>query len=341
MPWGAVAIGSSVVSGLGSLIANMSANDRANLIQSQNFQQWMNLNIPDPKDQQIVLQKFVSQGQLDPKLQSAIQQAPTEFNKVIQDSGLAATQNKALSELESLGNNGGLRLQDKAALQEAQQQSQVDARSNRDAIASQMAQRGLSGSGFDVAARLSSQQGQADRDANNSLGVAATASDRALQAIEAAGSQAGQMSQQDLQTQQARAQAADSINQFNTQNLQNVNSANVGLQNYAQQYNLDQKQNIADKNTDLSNQQETYNKGLEQQQYENQIQQLQGATGTSNKQADLASDQGTNEGNAFTNIGGGISNAASAKQNQDFWANYFDSQNKKKLTTPTATGLEV
>lgn len=340
MPWALAGAGAAVLGGIGSYLANSSANDRANAIQSEQMQQWLQLNIPDPAEQKVAMQQFISAGTLTPALQSAIKQDPTEFNKIVTDPGLKGAQDKALASLEDIGNQGGLRLQDKATLQQALLNNQARARGNRNAIAAQMAQRGLSGSGFDVAAQLQGQQGEADQNAQNSLSVAANAQDRALQAIEGAGTMAGQQQQQDFNQQAQRATAADRINQFNTQNAQNVNAANTNIQNQAQLYNLNNAQDLSNRNTQLSNSQQLYNKSLSQQQYENKIRQLQGQAGTATAQSNLALNQGKNLGNLFSNVGGALNNTGGVIQNAGGWDNFFNSDNSSPLYTKNQMAIQ-
>lgn len=325
MPWAALAIGG--LSGIGNFLANSSANDRAAMLQNQQFQQWMQLNVPDPAQQQVAMQQFVSAGKLTPQLETAIKQDPSSFQKIVTDSGQKAAQNTALSQLEDIGRSGGLRLQDKAALQDATLKTQQQARGNRNAIAANMAQRGLGGSGFDVAAQLQGQQGEADQNAKSSLQVAAGAQDRALSAIEGAGNMATQQRSQDFGEQAQKASAADRINQFNTENSRNVNAQNTGIANSAQSANLQNAQNLSNQNTQLSNSQQLYNKGLLQQQYQNQVQKLAGATGQANQVAGTDQKGGQILGNTISNLGTGAAGAISSQNNYDLLNNYLKSKN--------------
>ncbi len=279
MPWLAVGAGAAIAGGIGSYLANASANERAQMLQDQNLQNWIKLNVPDPAQQQVVFQKFVNQGQLDPKLEAAIKAQPSQFQNIITSAKDKAAQNDALSQLQDIGSQGGLRLQDQAALQDAQSQADVKNRANRQGIESEMARRGLGGSGFDVASQLQGQQGTADQLANSSLKTAASAQDRALQAIQGAGTLAGQYQNQDFNQQAQKAGAADKINMFNTQNLQDVSNKNVASQNAAQEYNLNNQQRISDQNAQIANQNSMYNNQLQQQGYQNQVQKLQGQGG--------------------------------------------------------------
>lgn len=323
MPWLAIGAGASLLSGIGNFLSNSSANDRAAMLQNQAMQQWLKVNIPDPAQQKVALQRFVQQGQLDPVLQTAIQQDPSAFNKIVTDSTYKSAQNNALSQLEDIGNSGGMRLQDKADLQTALMQSQVQERAQRQGIEADMERRGMGASGFDVASQLQGQQTAANQLATNSLQTAANAQNRALQSIEDAGNMATQYQTNDFNQQAQKASAQDRINQFNTQNARDVNAANVGMQNYDQQQNLQNKQDIANRNTQVSNQEQMYNKSLAQQQFEDQSQVAAGMTGQYNNEAQTAQRGGQIAGNTISNIGSGISGAATSQANSDYWDSYF------------------
>lgn len=329
MPWGIV---TGAVTGMANFFANQSANERAMMIQQKNFQDWMNLNIPDPAEQKVALQRFVSQGELTPVMQQAIAQAPSEFKNIVTSSQNKAAQNKALSQLSQIGEQGGLRLQDKAALADARMDAITREKSGRAGIADEMARRGLSGSGYDVAARLSGQQGVADRESNAGLKVASDAQDRALQAIMSSGKMATDYRNQDFGEQAQKASAADRINAFNTANLRDVNAANVGAENATNAFNLQNKQRISDQNTSLSNAEQQYNKGLIQQNYENQMKRLEGATGQVKGMAESERKGGENLGNTISNIGGGVANYAAM---EDYFNKKQASQNGDGYSAPS------
>lgn len=340
MPWAAIGAGAaSLGTGILSYLAESSANDRAALMQDRALQQWLDLTVPDPEQQKIILEKFVLQGKIDPILQQAIKQDPSAFNQIATDASQKTAQNRALGELESIGYQGGLRLQDKEALQEAQLRNQAQERGERQGIAANMSRRGLGGSGFDAAAQLQAQQSSADRNSQAGLSAAAAAQDRALQAIQGAGSLASQYRTQDFGEQAQKASASDRINAFNTQNLRNVNAANVGLQNRAQEMNLQNQQDIANKNTNLANEQEKYNKSLLQQQYENQLRKLGGYTGQSNTRALTEQHGGEISARGIQNIGSAISGSGGSAANGSFWDDYFKNGGGAASGGATSGGL--
>ncbi len=303
MSWVAVAVaGGTAIAGY---MSSMSAADRADAIRNKELQNLLASKIPDPAQQKLALQRFALTGELTPQFQQAIKAAPSEFNKVAVDQKQKSAQNRALSELSDIGNKGGLRLQDKAALQDAQMAAQVQDRGARNAILADSQARGQGGgSGMALQAQLQGQQATGDRAARSALSVAGSAQDRALQAIMGAGDLATKGRGQDFAEQSARAQANDAINRFNTQNLQNVNAANTGIFNDAAQRNLAARQQVADQNVGLANKEQQYNKELYQQQFQNQLNLANSQNGVYNQQAGGELARGEQQGNFISNLGG-------------------------------------
>ncbi len=314
--------------GIANFLANQSANEKAQLLQDENFRQWMALILPNPRDQEIALQQLTSSGTLSPDLEMQIDQAPSMMKNVSANPQTQAAQMNALNSLQDIGFKGGMTLADKAALQEAQQQNQSQFRGNQDAIMQNMAQRGATNSGFGVAAQIANNQAAGDRNAIAGLNSAATAQQRALMAIQGAGSLGMKMQSNDLDQQNKVAAADDVINKFNTTNMQNIQMRNVSANNDAQRRNIDNSQRINDTNVGFNNQAQIHNKGLIQQNYENQAKQVLGSNNIRDKQAGLEMASGQNMGNMFTNAANGVSGAMNAQANRDFWKDYWDKQKK-------------
>lgn len=331
----AAAGAAAIAGGIGSYLANKSAAERAEMLQNKSLQEWLRINVPDPEEQKLALKQFVVEGTLNPKLEKSIQADPSAFKNIMTDVTQKSAQNRALSELEKVGYDGGLRLQDKAALQDSMLESQAKERGDRMGISADMSRRGLGGSGFEVAAQLQGQQGAADRNARGSLDIASKAQDRALQAIMGAGDMATKYRTQDFGEQSAKASAQDKINMFNTNNLQDVQQRNVAAQNQAAAQNLSEQQRVSDQNTKQSNYEQEYNKKLLQQQFDNQVKKTAGISGQYGALANNAQQQGQNLGNLYTNMGQGVTGAATSAAQADFWNNYFK---KKKDFDPALDG---
>lgn len=128
---------------------------------------------------------------------------------------LKDAQMKALASFEDIQESGGLTLQDRAAQNQALNQSARQEAAGRAAIENNMAARGTLGSGAELAMSLSNQQASADRGARLAENTAASAQARYFDSILAQGNMAGQMRDQDVGEQTQKAKAADMIAQYN------------------------------------------------------------------------------------------------------------------------------
>ena len=317
MPWIA-AIGA--ISGMAGTVAQQGQFDQSEMDRKQAIAQWLQLNVPDPTQQQLILQKYQQTGQLDPQIEQAMTQGKSQLGGITTDQNLQNSQMQALGQLQSEGMSGGLTLQDQAANQDAINNSNASARGRSGSIQDQMQQRGMGDSGLGLVAQMQNAQNANQTQAQSSLQAAADSRARALQAIQGAGGLAGQIQQQQYGQKANAAQAQDSINRFNTQNMQSVQERNVASQNRAQAYNVQNAQNIANQNTGLNNYQQQYNKQLLQQGYQDQLQKTAGATGQYNANANASLNQAKQTGEMFGQIGSGLTKAAGAyasKNNND------------------------
>ncbi len=323
MPVAAIAgVGSLLAGGIGA-IQNASAQDRAAMLQNQAVQQWLQVNIPDPAEQKVALQRFVQQGEIHPAMEQGIKQAQTELNNVTPDAGLRDSRLRALSSLEQQG-YGGEQVQDAAARQKALIESGAVNRGHQQAIVSDLARRGQLGSGEELSSRLQMAQGDADRNASNALDIESQRRQRALQSIQGAGSLASDIQNQDYNMASNRAKAQDAINSFNTQNAVGMQERNVNRGNDAQKYNLGLKQDIANQNTGVANQEQQYNKGVLQQNFQNQATKAAGMAGQFGQQAALTAQQGANNANLWGGIASGIGTIGQGYQNQSNADRQFD-----------------
>lgn len=295
--------------GLAGHLANMSAQDRAALLQEKGVQEWLKVNIPDPEMQKLALQKFVSSGELIPQLEGPIKATESKLSEISQDPRLKEARLRALGSLEQQG-YGGEDIQDQAAQEKALIESGAANRGHQQAIVSDLGRRGQLGGGLELQARLDQQQADQDRLASQSLDLESQRRMRALNAIAGAGNLAGDIQQQDYGMAKDKASAADAINLFNTKNLQDVQQRNVASQNDAQRYNLDKSQDLSNKNTAMSNFEQQYNKELNQQQFENEAKKAAGVSGQYGQQAAGQMAAGQSAAQMWGGIASGIGNVA-------------------------------
>lgn len=307
-------LGAAAAPVVGGIVGNLfSSGDRdaAQAASRQALESITGVSLPTIEEQKIALQHLVSQGQLTPEMLETITQGNTELAGVSTDPRLAQAQMNALSSLSKQGEEG-LSASDRAALNQVRRETGRDVKGRNDAVLQNMGQRGMGGSGAELAAQLLNSQEGADRASQESDRLAAMAQERQLQAIMNSGILGGQIRQQEYGEKSAAAQAQDAINKFNAANSQNVAQYNVGGRNEAQKYNLGEKQRIADTNVGLGNQQEVHNKGLIQQDYQNRLGKATQVANAQNNYANTLNGQATQTANMWTGVGQGVGQAAGA-----------------------------
>lgn len=317
--------GGSVLSSL----AGAFGGDDSQELRDKAVQELIKVKIPDPEAQKLALERYRSAGELSPELEHAIKEDPSAFEQVVQNTKYSQAQNQALQQLQSLGEEGGLSLSDKADIQTQEIANANKDKGNRDAITDEMARRGQLGSGMAMQAQLAGSQAAGDRDAQMRLQTLGSARDRALQSIQGAGDLAGKLGDQDFQQKSAVASAKDRISQFNTANAQNVQQRNIASQNAAQGANLEAKQNLMNSNVDMGNKEQQYNKELEQKRFDNEMQQAQAKANAYTGAAQGAQQQSAQNRQAWGAVGSGLGQMSTGIQSQNNWDKWLESTKKK------------
>ena len=261
-------------------------------------QLWADLPTPSLEDLQVVVQKEVSQGRLDPELSQAILADPSAMQEVGADPELVRAQQASLGALQNIARQGGLDLQSRARLAEAQGQIGQQARGQREALLAQQQRQGTLGSGQGLAAQLMAQQGAADQASRAGLQAAASADERALQALMQSGQMAGDMRGQKFSEDERRAQAMDRINRFNTQHRQQLQAANRNTINQARRYNLDKSQGLERRNVDRRTAGQLQHAGAQRTKFDIDRSKTAGQAGAHGQQANIYSNQANRYGNA-------------------------------------------
>lgn len=314
MPWIPFAAGAlgNIAGGIIGANAQGSAADQAKAAYEQSVRDYEKIGIPSIEAQQMVMEKYKSQGQWTPELEQTVNLGNSAMEGVSTDPRYKEAQMNALGQLQQIGNEGGMMLSDRANLEKIQGNIAADQRGAREAILQDAQQRGGYGSGTALGAQLMQQQAGASQAHEAGLNTAAQAQARALAAIQGAGELGTGLRTQEFGEQEKIAQAKDAIAKWNAANQQQVGGMNTGLRNEAQKYNLGNAQTLANANTDLSNQQQQYNKQLQQTQFQNQ---MQLAAGKANARAGQATNDlkaGQAQGQMWGQIGSGLGQAGSA-----------------------------
>lgn len=149
-----------------------------------------------------------------PEAEQAILSEVPELSKVYAEPETVAAQKAALQRLQQIGTEG-YTAEEKAAQARIQQEEAARAAGEQQQLRQQFAQRGVGGSGAELAAQMASTQGQANREAMRGLETAAQAQRRAFQAIQQQGQLAGSMRSSGFSEASTRAEAEDQRRRFN------------------------------------------------------------------------------------------------------------------------------
>jgi hypothetical protein len=300
----------SVIGGLIGTNAGKQGYADATQDQQNALSQFQGVDVPTLDEQKVnyLLPEYV--GDLNTQSESTMNMGPSEMGNIQVDPRLQQAQLGALDQLSQIGETG-LMPGERAALDEARRQAAGEAQAKSAQIMSDMARRGMGGSGMELAARLQASQSSADRQQQANDDEMKMAQQRALDAINQKAGLATNMGNQQFQQQSDVAKAKDVINQFNTQNAQAVQARNVANANAATTRNMDTRQNLAGQAANVKNQQEQQNKGLYQTQFNNQMQRAGGMAGQYQQMAGTAMQNAKNTADMWSNIGGGVDKMAS------------------------------
>jgi hypothetical protein len=264
------------------------------------------IRVPTVEELQVQLEQLVQQGVITPEMAQTVLQAPSVFEEMQLDPTARAAQLDALRGLQDVYQQGGLTAIDRARIADIQEDIGTTNRGAQQAILQNASERGIYGSGLELANRLQAQQASATRGARQGLDVAAEAQKRALEAMMQSGNLAGQVYGQDYQKAADKARAADEINRFNAANRQQQANLNTQARNQAQMLNLGERQRIADTNTKAINQNRVRNADLIQNRFDNQMRKAQALVNPAQAYAESARRQQDKE-EEFT---GGLINSA-------------------------------
>lgn len=304
--WGAIAgavagIGTSLIGANQAKQANKDARNRLH----DAIAGYQGIETPSVEDQELMLEEFRLAGILTPELEQAVRQGETDFSGIVEDPRLKEAQMNALMQLQDISADG-FTLADKAALDKVQMTQARDAKARNDAVMQKMAERGMTGSGMELANLLSNEQSSANIAAQQGTDVAALAQQRALEAILSGADLSGNMRTQDYNIQADKARAQDSINQFNASLLADSRSRNTDRMNNTAATNLQNRQNLMNNNTEIRNYEQQYNKELLQQKYNNDLKKQDGITGLQRDLADNSIKRGEQERQMWGQIGSGL-----------------------------------
>jgi len=261
MPVTASIIGGSTLAGglLGNVLAGQQAQALAGSNRLQQLSALAQLANRPPEIGNVTYQQYAAPidyelaGTLNPE-----QLQDTELRNILRNEQARQAQLDVLGEYQDLSQTG-LTAVDRAALTDIQNQIATQERGQREAILQNMAQRGLSGSGTELAANLLAGQSASQRASQMGMDQAAQAQQARLQALENVARMGQGLEETDFQRASRQAEASDVINQFNTRNKIVAESENLANKQDVMNLTTQQRNRIREGNTDLINQALTEN----------------------------------------------------------------------------------
>lgn len=230
-----------------------SATRDAQNISDKAAEQIYGLDVPDVSELRYDPTRSEYAGDVNPQLLSNLQDIESQFGGISTDPRFAQAQYQSLGGLDELIAGGGQTAADKLAYQQATNDAASQASREQGNITRDMAERGLGGSGQEMAMRLASSQGAANRGADAAQTQAATAQQRALDAMIQRGELAGNMQGADFDRQAKIAEATDRIRQWNRDNSMQVQQNNATMLNQAKTGNRDARQANTNLNAGIDN----------------------------------------------------------------------------------------
>jgi hypothetical protein len=255
-------------------------------ILDKGLKEYQGINVPTPEEMMYQIDQLVQQGVITADEAREIQADPSAYEKIISDPRFKQSQMDALNQLQTIGKEGGITPEERANLAQIQDELGTALRGEREATIQSAQERGVAGSGLELASRLGAGQAATTAASRAAVDTAAQARARALEAIQASGNLAGQMGSQEFTQASQKAAAIDAINKFNATNKQQTELMNVGARNRAQEMNLTEKQKISDSNKALEMEKRKYEAQLPQTEFENKMSKAEGVSGQYGKLAE-------------------------------------------------------
>ncbi len=314
----AAAITSAGISYMGSKKASKLAADAAAKQQAmiaEAVAELEKVGIPSIEAQKLYLENPELVYQFVPKLQEMEQLPDSAFEDVKVDPRLLEAQMDALNSLQERG-EGGLTLSDLADIADQRRQAIGEAEAQRNTTLQRMEQRGMGGSGAELASQLSSQQDIAQRRSEESDRMAAMNYEAKMAAINEAGKLSGSMRNQDITEQSNKAKAMDAIEKFNLSQRSDVRQRNIEAENQAAREMASLRQNQETNRAALANTQQEHNKALIHQDYVDRMNKAKAIadakTGWGQKIADAGATAAKNTASKYGAIASGIAGVGKA-----------------------------
>lgn len=296
------------VSAIGGLLGNMfSAGDRDAAMQAyqQALAEINAVGAPPDLAREIILQRFEQVGVLTPELEEAV---TLEAPKVAAIKEAPELRQAQMTALQMLGERAktGFNAEDRAALAQIQLQQARDTEAKRQQILQSFQQRGMGGSGAELAAQLQAASAGSAQAGEEGLKLQAQAQRAALEAASQYGGLGGQIRGQEFDIARTKAGAEDQAAMARFNEAVARQQRNVATRMGVQQQNLGTRQRIAEQNVTQSNAELQRQRAAEAQQYQLALQRAQARAAAQQGIGSVHAGQAQQTAGMWSGLGSGV-----------------------------------
>lgn len=268
--FGSILKGTRVLAPLGgSILGGVLSKDQREAAQQQIEQTtklFQEAGLPPDTARQLALQQYQVGPLVDPILEEELNLGPSAVSEMQIPGVGRETQMEALEAYKQLASLG-LSPTDRASLNKLRDQVASQTEGKRQQILQQMQQRGLAGSGQELAAQLASSQAGAEQASEESDRLASLAFEGRRAALNSLGAMGGQLRSSDFNEELKKKEAQDLFKRYAFENSSARQQRNVAQQNLAEAGNVARQQKIADRNVELTNVEAARQREAERQRY--------------------------------------------------------------------------
>jgi hypothetical protein len=311
-------IGSAVLGAGASILGSSKASKQAKEALAEQKRQFDAIaarldaiGIPPEAAMRIVLEDPRLMGQLDPQLEQQIRELQSGMADVQADPRLQEMQLEALSGIQERA-SGGLTPEDMIAIKSIRENSAGQLASQDANIIQNMEQRGMGGSGLELAMRQTGGQNAMRQASDEADRLAAMQYQAKMAAMDQLGSMSTQMRTQDFGEQAQKAGAMDAMSQFNLANQIGSSQRNVDREIQRATQNLAMKQASEEARAANRRAEEMQRVNAKQQNYMNEMQKANTLAGVQTNMANAAGQAGATQAANTMNMYGGIADAISS-----------------------------
>lgn len=314
MEWmAAAAIAGPIIGGIIGNAAASGDREAARQAAAQAAAQLTSMGLPPDLSKQLILKEFQKAGTLTPEMEHEVNSGISQVSQIQEDPSLRNAQVAALNMFQQ--RSKGLAPEDRAQLNGIRNQIASQEEAKRQQILQSFQQRGMGGSGAELAAQLAGAQSGANEASAQGDRLSAMASQNALQAMAQSGQLGGQIRGQDFDVNRTKASAADQFKQFDVQNQIARQARNVASANQAQAGNIQNTQNVSNANVQQANAETERANQAHQDYWNSLLQRNTAAANALNGQASNLQQQAGQTAGMWQGIGSGVGAGAGAYLN--------------------------